>query len=70
MAKSTDAVWQVAWYHKPHPTFFSDELALIGRELWGPGDFLRVTFSDRPGKSPAGVRRTANLRGLLYSVNG
>ena len=36
----------------------------------GTANFLQVAFSDRDGKSSAGVPRAANRRRLLRSVNG
>ena len=70
MAPSTEeTVRRVAWYRKPHPTF-SDALALVRKDLWAKGDFLRVACAERHGKSPTGISPTPNRRGLLRSVNG
>ena len=39
---------------KAHPTF-ADALALVRKDCGPGGDFLRVAFGDRHGKSPTGI---------------
>jgi uncharacterized protein (DUF3084 family) len=69
MAKGEGIVRRAAWYDKARPTF-SDALALVRRELLAQEEILRVGAGERHGKSPAGVRRAANRRGLLCGMNG
>ena len=67
MVQTTGAARQASWYHKAHPTF-SDALALVHRELWAQGDFLRVAPGSRHGKSPAGVGGTPCRDALQRNV--
>ena len=45
MTQAVDVSWQVAWYHKKHPTF-ADALALVRKELW-----VSATFCGSPAQS-------------------
>jgi len=36
----------MGWYHKAHPTFFSDALALVRKELWAQEE--EQTFCGSP----------------------
>ncbi len=45
MAPSTEAIRRAAWYCKPHPTF-SDDLALVRKDLWA-----YATFYGSPAQS-------------------
>jgi len=43
---------EAAWYRKLHPTFFSDALALVRRELWAEGTFCRSAREAETVKLP------------------
>ncbi len=44
---------QAAWYHKSHPTFVADALALVRKELWAQEETFRGSPADtEPVKVP------------------
>ena len=46
------AFGQAVWHHKTHPTFFSDGLALVRKELWAHGTFCESSQQTDTVKVP------------------